>query len=67
MKEYIPSEQISDIEEFKEFVNHLCDSKLLSPSDVKKLMLKFSSSAEIKFPINFQQFEQIISTCSNMQ
>lgn len=61
MKEHIPSESIENIHEFKEFVTHLCDSKMLHPLEAKKLFHNFNSSKDIKFPINFLQFEQIIS------
>lgn len=61
MKEHIPSESIENIQEFKEFVGQLSDSKMLHPLEAKKLVHKFSSSQDIKFPINFPQFEQIIS------
>ena len=61
-KDFIPAESIADIEEFRQLASHLCDSKLLHPSEVKQLTHRLSNSAEIKFPINFQQLEQLIST-----
>lgn len=60
-KDFIPAESISDIEEFRQLASHLCDAKLLHPSEVKQLTHRLSNSADVKFPINFQQLEQLIS------
>lgn len=35
--------------------------------EAKKLVHRFGSAEDIKFPINFQQFEQIVSMLLAMQ
>lgn len=62
MREQIPSESIATLEELTELVDQLREKKMLHPLEAKKLVHRLGSASDIKFPINFQQFEQIISS-----
>lgn len=62
IKEFLPSEEIENREEFVQLIDHLCDMKLLYPSEVQRLMNKINASEEISYPFTFKKLEQLIST-----